>query len=100
MFIIVGLGNPGKKYATTRHNVGYRTIDELARKFSIRLKRRIRLRSGVGRGRVLGCDVVLVKPRTFMNLSGRAISLVLRYYRSSASDLIVVTDDADLPKDR
>lgn len=100
MFVIVGLGNPGKRYAATRHNLGYRAIDMLAARSGVRLKRKFRLRSDAVRGKLLGRDVLLLKPRTFMNLSGRAVALVLRYYRSSATDLIVLTDDANLPVGR
>jgi PTH1 family peptidyl-tRNA hydrolase len=100
MFLIVGLGNPGKRYAPTRHNIGYRVIDELAARSGIRLARKFRLKSEIGRGKLLGHDVLLLKPRTFMNLSGRAVSASARYYRVSITDLIVVTDDASLPVGR
>ena len=100
MFVIVGLGNPGKRYAATRHNLGYRAIDMLAARSGVRIKRKFRLRSDAVRGQLLGRDVLLLKPRTFMNLSGRAVALVLRYYRSSPTDLIVLMDDANLPVGR
>ena len=94
--IVVGLGNPGPKYANTRHNAGYLCIDELASRHGVALndKRNAAL---LGEGRVGGRRVALVKPRTFMNLSGEAVRYALDRYRVRADAALVVLDDLDLP---
>ena len=94
--IVVGLGNPGPKYANTRHNAGYLCIDELASRHGVALndKRKAAL---LGEGRVGGRRVALVKPRTFMNLSGEAVRYALDRYRIRADAVLVVLDDLDLP---
>ena len=94
--IVVGLGNPGPKYADTRHNAGYLCIDELAARHSVPLsdKRKTAL---LGEGRVAGKRVALVKPRTFMNLSGEAVRYALDRYRVRADAVLVILDDLDLP---
>ena len=94
--IVVGLGNPGPKYANTRHNAGYLCIDELASRHGVALndKRKAAL---LGEGRVGGRRVALVKPRTFMNLSGEAVRYALDRYRVRADAVLVVLDDLDLP---
>lgn len=94
--IVVGLGNPGPKYANTRHNAGYLCIDELAARHSVALsdKRKAAL---LGEGRVAGKRVALVKPRTFMNLSGEAVRYALDRYRVRADAVLVILDDLDLP---
>lgn len=94
--IVVGLGNPGPKYANTRHNAGYLCIDELAARHSVALsdKRKTAL---LGEGRVAGKRVALVKPRTFMNLSGEAVRYALDRYRVRADAVLVILDDLDLP---
>lgn len=96
MFIIAGLGNPTAKYAHSRHNVGFDTIDILAEKYQIKMGKSL-FRAQVGRGTIAGEKVVLVKPLTFMNLSGTAIRPIVRFYKSDpAKELIVIYDDADL----
>ena len=94
--VVVGLGNPGPKYANTRHNAGYLCVDELAARHSVALsdKRKAAL---LGEGRVAGKRVALVKPRTFMNLSGEAVRYALDRYRVRADAVLVVLDDLDLP---
>ena len=82
MFIIAGLGNPTAKYAHSRHNVGFDTIDILAEKYQIKMGKSL-FRAQVGRGTIAGEKVVLVKPLTFMNLSGTAIRPIVRFYKSS-----------------
>lgn len=96
MKLIVGLGNPGKEYARNRHNVGFRCINHLAKIHSIDLKQR-QCQSQVGMGNIAGAPVLLVKPRTFVNLSGEAVSRLMRKYRISPEDLLVIHDDLDLP---
>ncbi len=95
MQCIIGLGNPGPDYAKTRHNVGFRVIDMLAERHSIRLRRR-RLRSEVGQGEIADQDVLLVKPQTFMNNSGQAAVKVCQHFGLEPQDLLIIYDDLDL----
>lgn len=92
---IVGLGNPGLAYRGTRHNVGFMVIDRLARKHGVSISRR-RYRARFGQGKIGSEQVVLVKPQTYMNLSGLSIKDLLNYYSASLKDLIVIHDDLDL----
>ena len=96
MKMIIGLGNPGKRYVNNRHNVGFRCVDFFARRQGISLKQR-KARSQLGLGEVEGVKVVLAKPRTFMNLSGDAVAALRRRYRVRVEDLLVIYDDLDLP---
>lgn len=99
MYVIVGLGNPGKKYEYTKHNVGFWTLDYLADKHGIKVNK-IRHKALVGEGLIGGQKVLLVKPQTFMNLSGNAVKEVLDYYKIDPNELIVVFDDADIEMGR
>lgn len=99
MFLIVGLGNPGKKYEDTRHNVGFKTIDYLADRWDIPVKK-IRFKAVIGEGLVGGEKVILAKPSTFMNLSGESVGEIVRYYGLEPEDVIVVQDDVALPVGR
>lgn len=99
MFLIVGLGNPGKKYEDTRHNVGFKTIDYLSGKWDIPVKK-IKFRALIGEGIVGGEKVVLAKPSTFMNLSGESVGEIARYYNLAPEEIIVVQDDVALPVGR
>jgi len=96
MFLIVGLGNPGKKYERTRHNVGWTVLDELARRAGIEVGRK-QHQALTGVGLVGEQNVMLAKPQTFMNLSGTAVSALSRYNRIEAGQIIVVCDDLNLP---
>ena len=95
MYIIAGLGNPGKKYEDTRHNIGFRTIDALADKLNIKVNK-IKFKGLVGEGRIAAEKVILLKPHTFMNNSGQAIVEILNFYKLKPEDLIVVVDDIDI----
>ena len=95
-WLIVGLGNPGARYEKTRHNLGFMLIDWLAREFQTQIKRE-ECRSLVGRAEIENQKAELVKPQTFMNLSGEAISCFLKKENRSAKKLIVVSDDLALP---
>lgn len=95
MFIIAGLGNPGKKYENTRHNMGFLVIDRLAGKNDIKVNK-LKHKALVGDGFISGQKVLLVKPQTYMNLSGESLGEVMRYYGAGPQDLIVVYDDFDL----
>lgn len=94
--VVIGLGNPGKEYAATRHNVGFRCVDHFAKKHSARFSR-TGCRSRLAEVTLRGKQVVLAKPRTYMNLSGEAAVCLVRAYRIPPEDLILVYDDVDLP---
>lgn len=96
MKLIVGLGNPGREYAATRHNVGFHCVDLLARRASIPFDERRKL-AVLGTGRVAGQEVALAKPRTFMNNSGEAVKYLMARFRATPADLVVIYDDMDLP---
>jgi PTH1 family peptidyl-tRNA hydrolase len=99
MFLIVGLGNPGAQYARTRHNIGWLVLDELARRYGITIDRKncdARIGGGAFMDAAGATKVLLAKPQTFMNLSGKAVQALLRYYNIDRSKLIVVTDDLNL----
>ena len=96
MKLIAGLGNPGKKYRESRHNVGFCVVDHLARQWTVELTRR----KHQGRlGSVLrwGERIVLLKPQTYMNLSGESVSAAMLFYKVSPADLLVIVDDMALP---
>lgn len=96
MIIIAGLGNPTKEYENTRHNIGFMAVDALADKYNISVMD-CRHRALVGKGMINGTKVVLVKPLTYMNLSGEAVRAVVDYYKAdAASELIVIYDDISL----
>ncbi|NMA94436.1 MAG: aminoacyl-tRNA hydrolase [Clostridiales bacterium] len=95
MFAIVGLGNPGDKYRDTRHNVGYMAVDLLARNHNIDINR-MKYSSLIGEGRIEGHKVILVKPQTFMNLSGEAVLAVRDFYKLENSHIIIIYDDIDI----
>jgi len=95
-YCVVGLGNPGVRYQGTPHNIGFKVVDELAKRHSIRVSKNERL-TAVGSGKVRNKDVVLVKPQTFMNDSGAGVSAILTSRDLTNSDLILVYDELDLP---
>lgn len=96
MRIIVGLGNPGPRFHNSRHNIGFRCVDLLSRQWDIRLSER-RAKAVLGRGNHLGQDVVLAKPRTFMNNSGEGVTYLLTRFAARPADLVVIYDEMDLP---
>ena len=96
MYIIVGLGNPGKKYENTRHNMGFIAVDLLAEKYGIKVDK-IKFKALVGEGRIAGQKVLLVKPQTYMNLSGQSVMEVMNFYKEDIENLIVIYDDIDIP---
>lgn len=96
MYCIVGLGNPEKKYENTRHNIGFDVIDALAEKYSIAVRER-GFKALFGKGVIDGQRVILVKPQTYMNLSGESVREVTDYYKIDAEEeLIVISDDISL----
>jgi len=94
--IVIGLGNPGSKYEFTRHNIGFRIIDSLARDMGIEFNKVKSYYSLISRGMINNYKVMLVKPQTFMNLSGRAVNRVVSYYKIPLQDLLIVYDDLNL----
>lgn len=95
-WLVVGLGNPGAAYEKTRHNLGFMLVDWLAREANVQIKR-TECRALIGRAEIENETVELVKPQTFMNLSGEAVSCLLKKESRSAKKLIVITDDLALP---
>lgn len=95
-FLLVGLGNPGREYRDTRHNVGFMAIDRLCAAFDVRLSR-LQSKALVGSGHWNGSKVVLAKPQTFMNLSGQAVRGLLNFYKVPLAQLLVMHDEIDLP---
>ncbi len=96
MHLIVGLGNPGKKYSNTRHNVGFLVLDELARVHGLKFKSKSAVQADIAEGEINGTRVILCKPQTFMNASGRSVSALLKKNPITPRDVSVVYDDADL----
>ena len=99
MYLLIGLGNPGLKYNSMRHNVGFQVVDVLSKRWGIALNRQS-CSSHWGRGIVRGHEVVLAQPETYMNLSGRAVLRLMSFFETSAEDLLVIHDDLDLPLGR
>ena len=99
MFLIVGLGNPGKEYAGTRHNIGFEAVDYIADKYNIELNR-IKFKGIFGEGMINGKKTILLKPTTYMNLSGESIREVVNFYKISNADIIVIYDDISLEAGR
>ena len=95
MFLIVGLGNPGKEYDGTRHNIGFAAVDYIADKYNIELNR-IKFKGVFGEGFIEGKKVILLKPTTYMNLSGESIREVINFYKISNEEVIVIYDDISL----
>jgi PTH1 family peptidyl-tRNA hydrolase len=94
--VIVGLGNPGKEYAHTRHNAGFQVIDRLAEKHGQKFSKMMN-QAIVATGDIDGIKVVLVKPQTFMNDSGAAVGPIVKFYKTPPEGLLVIYDDLDLP---
>ena len=98
-YLIVGLGNPGAQYTTTRHNAGFLALDYLCEKYGARTDR-ARFKSLVGEATIGGVRVLLVRPQTFMNLSGEAVGEAMRFYKLDADHVIVMSDDISLEPGR
>jgi PTH1 family peptidyl-tRNA hydrolase len=96
LYLIVGLGNPGRKYARNRHNVGFQTLDRLARRLGLTFARR-KGKAKVAEGTVAGQRVILAKPQTYMNLSGDSVAKLARFFKVPSERVFVVYDDLDLP---
>lgn len=100
MKMVVGLGNPGRKYAGTRHNVGFMVLDQLEKRFAVESSRRTRFESEQNEIRAGGERVILVWPQTFMNLSGSATQPTRDFFKLTNPDMLVVCDDLNLPLGR
>lgn len=96
LYLIVGLGNHGKQYETTRHNVGWRVLDELARRHKLSFDKKEK-KSITATGVILGKKVILAKPQTYMNLSGEAVRALVDFYKIEIDHLLTISDDLDLP---
>jgi len=95
---VVGLGNPGKEYAETRHNIGFAVVEQLAEKLDCSFRKKWRFSAEVAEAVAEdGSKVVLAKPQTYMNRSGSAVHALLRWSKTEPSQMLVVVDDADLP---
>ncbi|MFC2069422.1 aminoacyl-tRNA hydrolase [Chloroflexota bacterium] len=96
MKLIVGLGNPGRSYATNRHNIGFISLNYFARAHGIRFEKK-QNRARIGISMVAGNDVVVARPQTYMNLSGLSVSQLMAKFKINLKDLLVIQDDLDLP---
>ena len=96
MKLIVGLGNPGRGYANNRHNVGFICLNHFARMQGIRFDKK-QYKARIGTGEVAGSEVVVAKPQTYMNRSGRSVSLLVKKFNVSLNNLLIIHDDLDLP---
>ena len=99
MFLVVGLGNPGTEYAATRHNVGFMAADELHRRYNF-LPFRSKFDGLIAEGNIEGEKVYLLKPQTFMNLSGNSVVKAANFYKILPQNIVVIHDDMDLPTDK
>lgn len=95
LYLMIGLGNPGSKFENTRHNVGFDTIDYISAKYGIKLSK-IGFKAVYGEGEIEGIRVILVKPQTFMNLSGESVREIVEWYKLPMERVIVIYDDIDL----
>ena len=96
VYLMVGLGNPGSRYETTRHNIGFMALEALAAQLEIELKQKS-FNSLWGKGTIAGTNILLAEPQTFMNLSGTAVRQLQSFFKTEISNLVVIHDDLDLP---
>jgi PTH1 family peptidyl-tRNA hydrolase len=94
--LIVGLGNPGREYESTRHNAGFWWVDELARAQQLSFRNEAKFHGLMARGRLHGQEVFLLKPQTFMNVSGRAVGALAQFHKIEPAEILVVHDELDL----
>lgn len=95
MFLVVGLGNPGDKYDGTRHNIGFETIDYISSKYNIDVTR-VKFKGVIGEGFIGGEKVILLKPTTYMNLSGESVREAMNFYKLTEEDIVIIYDDISL----
>ncbi|HRY36808.1 MAG TPA: aminoacyl-tRNA hydrolase [Candidatus Magasanikbacteria bacterium] len=96
MKLIIGLGNPGKEYEKTRHNAGFLVVDALAQKLGASFKFQKKFNAEIAQTKLEGEDVLLMKPQTFMNLSGESVRAVMDFYKIKPKDIVVIQDDKDI----
>ena len=96
MYIIAGLGNPGREYVNTRHNTGFEAIDTIASKYNIKLNKE-KFKAVYGEGFIAGEKVLLLKPQTYMNLSGESLRDFVNWYKVDTENIIIIYDDISLP---
>ncbi len=96
MYLIAGLGNPGKEYVGTRHNIGFEVADAICSKFDIKLNKE-KFRAQFGDGYISGEKVIVAKPQTYMNLSGESIREIAEWYKIDTENIIIIYDDISLP---
>ena len=96
LYLIVGLGNPGRQYERTRHNVGWEVLDLLAKRHGLQFRTK-QARAEIARGTIAGRPVILAKPQTFMNLSGQAVRALVQFYKLPLAQVLIIHDDLDLP---
>ncbi|MGN1058878.1 MAG: aminoacyl-tRNA hydrolase [Clostridia bacterium] len=99
MYVIVGIGNPGRQYENTKHNIGFISLDFLSASWNIPM-RQIKHKAVIGEGQIKGERVLLVKPQTFVNLSGESVGEIMRFYKLPPENLIVIYDDVNLDTGR
>ncbi|MFT8347724.1 aminoacyl-tRNA hydrolase [Clostridium saccharoperbutylacetonicum] len=95
MFLIVGLGNPGKEYEDTRHNIGFKVVDNIAKEYNIPINRQ-KFKGIYGEGFINGEKVILLKPTTYMNLSGESVREVVNFYNIENDEILIIYDDISL----
>lgn len=95
MFLIVGLGNPGKEYEDTRHNIGFKVVDNIAKEYNIQINRQ-KFKGIYGEGFINGEKVILLKPTTYMNLSGESVREVVNFYNIENDEILIIYDDISL----
>ena len=100
MKIVAGLGNPGREYESTPHSIGFEVAEAVAREMGVSFRHSPSFKGELADGRFANGKVMVVKPMTFMNLSGDCVAPVVKYHNATAADLVVVSDDIDLPVGR
>jgi PTH1 family peptidyl-tRNA hydrolase len=95
-FLIIGLGNPGREFKESRHNIGFMIVDRIAEMMEIRLKK-VQSKAIISTMKIDGKPIILVKPHTFMNQSGNAVASLAKYYKVSVENILIIHDDIDLP---
>jgi PTH1 family peptidyl-tRNA hydrolase len=94
--LIIGLGNPGSQYVHTRHNIGFRIIDEIAKRYDVKLKKKLFGKSKQAQIRLRGKGIILVQPLTFMNLSGRCVKNSIDTFKASVDEVLIICDDVNI----